>query len=54
MKGWKHRKLKIVYIPEANGKKCRLGPPIIRDIAMQCMVKYSLDPVYDSYNFVDS
>jgi group II intron reverse transcriptase/maturase len=49
MKTWKHRKLKRVYIPKPNGKQRPLGIPTIRDRAMQCLVKYALDPVYESY-----
>jgi len=49
MKGWKHRKLRRVYIPKANGKERPLGIPTISDRAMQCLVKYALEPVYESY-----
>jgi len=48
MKNWKHRKLKRVYI--ADGKRKRpLGISTIRDRAMQCLVKYALEPVYEAY-----
>jgi len=49
MRTWKHRKLRKIYIPKANGKKIPLGIPTIRDRAMQCLVKYALEPVYESY-----
>jgi len=49
MKGWKHRKLRRVYIPKPNGKQRPLGILTIRDRAMQCLVKYALEPVYESY-----
>jgi group II intron reverse transcriptase/maturase len=49
MKGWKHRKLRRVYIPKPNGKQRPLGIPTIKDRAMQCLVKYALEPVYESY-----
>ena len=49
MKGWKHRKLRRVYVPKANGKQRPLGIPTLRDRAMQCLVKYALEPVYESY-----
>lgn len=48
MKEWKHRKLRRVYIPKPNGKQRPLGIPTIKDRAMQCLVKYALEPVYES------
>lgn len=48
MKNWKHRKLRRVYIPKPNGKQRPIGIPTIRDRAMQCLVKYALEPVYES------
>jgi len=48
MKEWKHRKLRRVFIPKPNGKQRPIGIPTIRDRAMQCLVKYALEPVYES------
>lgn len=48
MKGWKHQKLRRVFIPKPNGKQRPLGIPTTRDRAMQCLVKYALEPVYES------
>lgn len=49
MKNWKHRRLRRVFIPKPNGKTRPLGIPTIGDRAMQCLVKYALEPVYESY-----
>jgi group II intron reverse transcriptase/maturase len=48
MRVWKHQKLRRVFIPKANGKKRPLGIPTIRDRAMQCLIKYALEPVYEA------
>jgi len=51
MKNWKHQKLRRVYILKADGKRKRpLGTPTIRDRAMQCLLKYALEPVYEAYD----
>nr|BDA98489.1 hypothetical protein [Proteomonas sp. NEIS-1375] len=49
MKEWKHRKLRRVDIPKANDKRRPLSIPTIRDRAMQCLVKYALEPTYEAY-----
>lgn len=49
MKKWKHRKLKRVSLPKENGEQRLLGIPTLRDKAMQCLVTYALEPVYESY-----
>jgi RNA-directed DNA polymerase len=48
MESWKHAKLRRVFIPERNGKQIPLGIPTIRDRAMQCLIRYALEPVYEA------
>jgi RNA-directed DNA polymerase len=48
LNNWKHQKLRRVYIPKDNGTKKPLGIPTIRDRAMQCLIKYALEPVYEA------
>nr|YP_010330153.1 putative reverse transcriptase/maturase [Porphyridium aerugineum]UNJ17869.1 putative reverse transcriptase/maturase [Porphyridium aerugineum] len=49
IKGYKHSKLKLVFIPKSNGEKRPLGIPTIKDRAIQCFIKYALEPVYEAY-----
>ena len=49
IRNWKHGKLRRVYIPKPNGKQRPLGIPNLKDRAMQCLIKYALEPVYESY-----
>ncbi len=48
LKNWNHQDLRRVYIPKPNGEQRLLGIPTIKDRAMQCLVKYALEPVYES------
>lgn len=45
---WKHQYIKRVFIPKPNGTKRPLGIPTLRDRAMQCLVKYALEPYYEA------
>lgn len=45
--GWKHKPIRRMYIPKPNGKLRPLGIPTLRDRAMQCLVKYALEPYYE-------
>lgn len=47
IKDWKHQPIRRVFIPKPNGKMRPLGIPTIRDRAMQCLVKYALEPYYE-------
>nr|AJA41218.1 putative maturase [Porphyridium purpureum]AJA41220.1 putative maturase [Porphyridium purpureum]AJA41222.1 putative maturase [Porphyridium purpureum]AJA41224.1 putative maturase [Porphyridium purpureum]ATJ02995.1 putative reverse transcriptase [Porphyridium purpureum] len=49
LKKFKHQPLKRVFIPKSNGEKRPLGIPTIRDKAIQCLIKYLLEPVYEAY-----
>nr|QWL15207.1 hypothetical protein [Ulva rigida] len=48
LNNWKHEKLRRVFIPKENGTKRPLGIPTIKDRAMQCLIKYALEPVYEA------
>ena len=48
LNNWEHQDLRRIYIPKPNGKQRPLGIPTIKDRAMQCLVKYALEPVYES------
>ena len=43
-KKWKHKPLKRVNIPKADGTRRELGIPTIADRAYQCLLKYALEP----------
>lgn len=47
---WKHQNLRRIYIPKPGmvGELRPLGIPTIADRAMQCLIKYALEPVYEA------
>jgi RNA-directed DNA polymerase len=47
LSSWKHQKLRV-YIPKHRNQR-PLSIPIIKDRAMQCLLKYALEPVYEAY-----
>lgn len=49
IKDWKHEPIRHVFIPKPNGDLRPLGIPTIKDRAMQCLVKYALEPYYEAY-----
>jgi RNA-directed DNA polymerase len=47
---WKHQPLRRVYIPKPSGDQRPLGGiPTLKDRAMQCLLKYALEPVYEAH-----
>lgn len=49
LNNWKHQLIKRVFIPKSNGERRPLGIPTLKDRAMQCLVKYALEPHYEAY-----
>ncbi len=45
---WKHSPLRRVFIPKPNGESRPLGIPTLKDRAMQCLLKYALEPCYEA------
>nr|ARO91076.1 putative reverse transcriptase/maturase [Flintiella sanguinaria] len=49
LQGYKHSKLRRVWIPESNGEKRPFGVPTIKDRVVQNIIKTILEPVYEAH-----
>jgi group II intron reverse transcriptase/maturase len=48
LKDWTHQPLRRVFIRKLNGELKPLGIPTLKDRAMQCLIKYALEPYYEA------
>ena len=54
LKEWQYQPLRDLFILQVNGKRKLVSLSTIKDRAVECLIKFALEPVYEAYASVGS